>query len=73
MILKNQKPFTSSRRHLIQLYTKHLKKKPLIKNKIKKIKSLSGRNNSGKITVRHKGSGHKKNTEQSNLKDITSS
>lgn len=60
MILKNQKPFTSSRRHLIQLYTKHLKKKPLIKNKIKKIKSLSGRNNSGKITVRHKGSGHKK-------------
>jgi large subunit ribosomal protein L2 len=60
MLLKNQKPFTSSRRHLIQLNTKHLKKKPLIKNKIKKFKNLSGRNNSGKITIRHKGSGHKK-------------
>jgi large subunit ribosomal protein L2 len=60
MKLKNQKPFTSSQRHLIQLTLTHLKKKPLIKNKIKGVTNLSGRNNSGKITVRHKGCGHKK-------------
>lgn len=60
MILTNQKPFTPSQRHRIQLNTKHLKKKPLIKNKIIGLKNLSGRNNSGKITIRHKGCGHKK-------------
>lgn len=60
MKLKNQKPFTPSQRHLIQLNMKHLRKKPLIKNKIKGLINLSGRNNSGRITVRHKGCGHKK-------------
>lgn len=60
MKLKNQKPFTPSQRHLIQLTTTHFKKKPLIKNKIKGLINLSGRNNTGKITVRHKGCGHKK-------------
>ena len=60
MKLKNQKPFTPSQRHLIQLSTTNLKKKPFIKNKIKGLINLSGRNNFGKITVRHKGCGHKK-------------
>lgn len=60
MKLKNQKPFTPSQRHLIQLSTTHLKKKPLIKNKIKGLINSGGRNNSGKITIRHKGCGHKK-------------
>lgn len=60
MKLKHQKPSTASQRHLIQLDTKHLKKKPLIKSKIKGLINSSGRNNSGKITMRHKGSGHKK-------------
>lgn len=60
MKLKHQKPFTPSQRHLVQLSTKDLKKKPLIKNKIKGLINLSGRNNSGKITVRHKGSGRKR-------------
>jgi len=36
-----------------------LKKTPLIKKKIKGKKNKAGRNNSGKITVAHKGSGHK--------------
>lgn len=37
----------------------HLKKKPLLKKNIKGSKNKAGRNNSGKITVKHKGGGHK--------------
>jgi len=36
------------------------KKKSLLKKKIKGIIKKSGRNNSGKITVYHKGGGHRK-------------
>jgi len=64
MKFKNQKPFTPSQRHLIQLKIEQLLKKPLIKKKIKGLLNLSGRNNSGKITVRHKGGGHKKKYRQ---------
>ena len=35
-------------------------KKPFIKSKIKGFKNSSGRNNSGVITIRHKGGGHKR-------------
>jgi len=64
MKFKKQKPLTPSQRHLIQLNTTHLLKKPLIKKKIKGLLNSSGRNNSGKITVRHKGGGHKKRYRQ---------
>lgn len=64
MKFKNQKPFTPAQRHLIQLNTEHLSKKPLIKKKIKGLITSSGRNNSGKITVRHKGGGHKRKYRQ---------
>jgi len=57
---KNQKPFTPTQRHLIQLNNKHLTKKPLLKKKMEGLKNSSGRNNSGKITIYHKGGGHKK-------------
>ena len=60
MIFKKIKPITSSQRHLIKLKTNFLIKKPLLKNKIKGLKNSSGRNNSGKITVFHKGGGVKK-------------
>jgi large subunit ribosomal protein L2 len=54
------KAITPSRRNLIILKNKkHLSKKPFIKNSIIGTKNSSGRNNSGKITVRHKGGGHK--------------
>ena len=59
MKLKTKKPITPSQRNLIQLNTFHLNKKSLIKNKIKKVIINSGRNNLGKITIRHKGGGHK--------------
>jgi large subunit ribosomal protein L2 len=60
MKLKNQKHLTQSQRNLIKLNTTHLKKKPLLKNRLKGLINISGRNNSGKITIRHKGCGHKK-------------
>lgn len=60
MILKTKKPVTPSQRHLVQLNRKNLKKKPLLKKYIKGATNSSGRNNSGRITVRHKGGGHKK-------------
>lgn len=63
MLLQKVKPTTSSRRHLIKLNQKslNLSKSPFVKNKVKGIKkNSSGRNNSGKITVFHKGGGVKK-------------
>nr|UDP55440.1 ribosomal protein L2 [Schizostauron trachyderma] len=60
MKLKIKKPTTPSQRHLIQLNTEHLKKKPTIKKQLKGLKNSGGRNNSGKITIHHKGGGHKK-------------
>lgn len=60
MKLKFLEPTTPSQRHVIQLNNKHLARKPLIKTKLKGIKNKAGRNNSGKITVFHKGNGHKR-------------
>jgi large subunit ribosomal protein L2 len=61
MKLKNNKPCTAAQRHLIQLNSGNLSKKPLLKNNIKGLKkNSSGRNNSGKITIHHKGGGHKR-------------
>lgn len=59
MILKILKPTTPSQRGLIKLNKKDLLKKPIIKTKIIGLKNSSGRNHNGRITVRHKGNGHK--------------
>lgn len=67
MKFKIKKPVTKSQRHLIQLNTSNLRKKPLIKYKLKKLKKFSGRNNSGKITIRHQGSGHKRKFREINF------
>lgn len=45
----------------------YLKKKFLLKKKIKGFKNSTGRNNLGKITVNHKGNGHKKKYRQINF------
>jgi large subunit ribosomal protein L2 len=60
MYLKKKKAVTPAQRHLIQLNTSNLRKKPLLKKSIKGISNSNGRNNTGQITVRHKGGGHKK-------------
>lgn len=59
MNLKKIKPITPASRNLIKIYNKELSKKPFLKNKIAGLKNNSGRNKSGKITVRHIGGGHK--------------
>ena len=59
MILKIKKPVTPSQRQLVQLNKKNLSKKPLVKKLVKGLRNSSGRNHSGKITIRHKGGGHK--------------
>lgn len=67
MILKTKKPVTPSQRQLAQLSRGNLKKKPLLKKNIKGGINSDGRNNSGKITIRHKGGGHKKKYRILNL------
>ena len=59
MNFKKYKPTTSSQRHLILLHKLFLNKSPMIKSKIVGILKSSGRNHSGKITIRHKGGGNK--------------
>lgn len=45
----------------------HLFKKPLIKKNIKGLTKAAGRNNSGQITIRHKGGGHKRKYREIDL------
>jgi large subunit ribosomal protein L2 len=73
MIFKNIKPITSSRRHLLQLNKKHLAKKPFLKTEISGIKNNAGRNNSGKITIFHKGGGVKQKYRTINFTRTTES
>lgn len=60
MIFKLIKPTTPSQRQLIKLNQNNLSKKPVIKSSIVGLKRSGGRNNSGKITVFHRGGGHKR-------------
>ena len=73
MKLKFLKPTTSSQRHVILINKKNLNKKPLLKTKIKGLKNQAGKNNSGKITVYHKGGGHKKKYRKINFNRIKES
>ena len=54
------KPETAGKRSRLVLRKFFLSKIPVVKKKIQGRKCSSGRNNSGKITVFHKGSGNKK-------------
>jgi len=60
MELKKIKPNTAGSRNYIKIKIENLSRKPLLKNCIVGKKNTAGKNNSGKITVRHKGGGHKK-------------
>ena len=59
-MFKKYKPVTPSQRHTILLDKTNLNKKSLIPNKIKNIKKSFGRNNQGRITIKHRGGGHKR-------------
>ena len=61
MELKKLKPITPSQRSLILLNNGLISKSPFLKKEIFKIKKVTGRNNNGKLIIRHKGGGHRKN------------
>lgn len=67
MKFKTKKPTTSSQRHLIQLNNEQLNSTFFIKKKIKKLSKAAGRNNTGRITIRHKGGGHKRRYREINF------
>ncbi|NQZ65810.1 MAG: 50S ribosomal protein L2 [Mycoplasmatales bacterium] len=61
MAIKKFKPTTNGRRHMTSLdYKKNLSGHAPEKSLLVSIKKYSGRNNTGSITVRHKGGGAKK-------------
>ena len=60
MNMKNFKPYTSTRRHAVLTNREQLWKGSSEKSLTKRYKSKAGRNNSGRITLRHRGGGHKK-------------
>lgn len=59
MGIKRYKPYTPSRRHMTVSDFAEITKKNPEKSLCVHLKKHSGRNNQGKITVRHKGGGHK--------------
>ena len=66
-MLKKFNPVTPSTRNLVRLNNKSLRKNPLLKTMLVGLKNCSGRNNLGRITVRHKGGGHKQKLRKLNL------
>ena len=60
MPVKSYKPTTSSRRKMITLVNDEITKTTPEKNLVVTVKKNSGRNNQGKITVRHQGGGAKR-------------
>lgn len=60
MNLTKNKSTLLNQKRLINLSRKNLRKTSLIKNVVKGKKNTAGKNNTGKITVYHKGGGHKK-------------
>lgn len=60
-------------KHVSNLGLIKLKKKPLLKKRIKGMINLAGRNNTGKITVYHKGGGHKRKYREINFNRVKNS
>ena len=60
MAIKVQKPVSNGQRHLSYLKVAGLSKSRPHKSLIRIIKKNAGRNNTGRITVRHKGGGEKR-------------
>ncbi len=59
MGIKRYKPYTPSRRHMTVSTFEEITKKTPEKSLVVHLKKHSGRNNQGKLTVRHKGGGAK--------------
>ena len=59
MGIKKFKPYTPSRRHMTSSTFEEITKTTPERSLVVSLKKHSGRNNQGKITVRHRGGGHK--------------
>src|SRR3989338_8690983 len=68
MAIKHYRPTTPGRRHASVIDTSHLDKKRPERSLISIIKQKAGRNNSGKISVRHRGGGAKRFYRQLDFK-----
>lgn len=60
MALKKFNPITPTQRHTVLIDRSHLAKKGAEKSLRRPLKSKAGRNNHGRVTMRHQGSGVKK-------------
>ena len=60
MALKKFRPMTPSRRQLVLVDRSELHKGKPVKKLTKGLSKKGGRNNHGRVTVRHRGGGHKR-------------
>lgn len=60
MAIKKYKPTTNGRRHMTTLVNEEITTSKPEKSLLAPLSKKGGRNNSGKITVRHRGGGHKR-------------
>lgn len=60
MAIRTYKPYTPSRRFMSNLSSDDITSKPAVRKLLIKLPNSAGRNNSGRITSRHKGGGAKK-------------
>ena len=60
MPLKSHKPYTPSRRHMVLSDFAEITKSSPERSLVKAKKSKAGRNSAGRISVRHRGGGHKR-------------
>lgn len=70
MGIKTYNPYTPSRRHMTGSDFVEITKSEPEKSLLVSLQKNSGRNNQGKITVRHRGGGSRKNIESSILREI---
>nr|QDA21765.1 ribosomal protein L2 [Proschkinia sp. SZCZR1824] len=73
MIIKIKNFSTLSLQHSTKLDKNNLAKNPLLKTKIQKLSRSFGKNNSGKITVSHKGGGQKRRYRNIDFNRLTNS
>ena len=60
ILIKKAKPTSPGRRHVVSVTNTELHKGKPFKGLVEAKKQNAGRNNTGRITVRHRGGGHKK-------------
>lgn len=63
MGIKTYRPYTPSRRHMTGSDFSEITKTTPEKSLVVSLSKTAGRNNQGKITVRHRGGGAKENIE----------